>query len=150
MNSNNPAVKILKLRIKEKMTKHKIAASFFQKCNLLSNIISITLGTVSGLVGAIINNASQSVYIFMIVVHWLVTTLTTINHVFKFSIRQQKHYDCYRQYSNLCDELDLVILDPENNNIAKVENDFSNINLQEPELPACFKCCCQNRAKISN
>lgn len=145
---NNNAVKKLKIEIKNKAQMHLDASKFYQKCNLSLNIISILLGAVSSLIGTIFNKSNQQVYIFLVVVHWLVTTMVTINHVFKFSIKEQKHYSSFRQYSNLSDELDLVILDPENNNLSKVENDFRDINLQEPELPVCYCCCTKENTAV--
>ena len=132
-------IKTLESQIRCKAKQHSDAAQFYQRCNLAMNIVSITIGGVSGLIGSIFTKSTQ-VYVFLVVVHWLVTILTTSNHVFKFSVKEHNQYSYARQYSNLSDELDLVIIDPENNNISKIEDDFKDINLQEPELPLCYCC----------
>ena len=147
---STPLTNDLKKKINGKIKQHLAAARFNQRWNCASNIISIVLGGITGLLGTIYASPNHSVYVMMAVVHWMLALLTSINHVFNFSARHIKHYDCYRQYSNLKEELNLTLLDPENNNISKVEHDFSDINLQEPSFSNCFlSCCCCKKNQLN-
>ena len=133
-----------KAQVDVKIKFHKNAATLYQRLKIGLSITTIILSEVASLVGTIIpsNKTSGSVYIFLVVIHWLVTTMVTISTTYKFESKQQKHFLCFEKYSNLYQEIQLASMDREQQYIHKIENDFSDINLQEPELPCCFQSVC--------
>jgi hypothetical protein len=117
---------------------HKRAAQFYQRCRVGFNIVSIIVGAIASLVGTIYSSKTvtpSSAFIFMTVAHWLLTVLATVSHAFDFARKEQKHYVCSQKYRNLCNDIQLTILEPQEGGQVKIESELSSINLQEPELP---------------
>ena len=130
----------LQNKLQQKINYHQNATIYYQKINFFLNFISFLLGSIAALVGTILNN-DTTVYIFLVVAHWIITTFNSFSQGFKLKTKEHKHFNCLKQYQCLKQEVDLYILENQivDYNIQKFINEFNHINLNEPEKPICFR-----------
>ena len=103
-------MKTYKINSSKKSIIIKKLLSIIKKINFFLNLTSILLGSIAALVGTILNNHT-TVYIFLVVAHWIITTFNTFSKVFRLKTKEHKHFNCLKQYKCLKQEVDLYILE---------------------------------------
>lgn len=130
----------LQKQITEKIFFHNSATKYYQRINFFCNGSSILLGAIAAIIGTVFNNPVGTVYLFLVVSHWLVTTLNSISQGFKLKTKEHMHFTSLKQYQCLKQEVDLYILEshPDDIKVQQFINEFNDIDLKEPEDPICF------------